>query len=158
MPASGKLSPLRQFLHFIVCPIYISGVYFLHTYLVVRMATIGSNQSERRKDNGEINFGSRASLAWVRHQFVHATHFDQSEHGKGITWPWTQVPEGAGQQCGRKSIKTHCIRAKNHGFCLIELRTHALVTSGTCATSWCRHVLHIIYKSSKSSTSSPIFS
>ena len=36
----------------------------LKTMIVVRMATIGSNQSERRKDNGAIVFRSRASLAW----------------------------------------------------------------------------------------------
>ena len=41
---------------------------------VVNMAHMGSNQSEREKDNRGIVFGgSRDSLALKRHQFVHVT-------------------------------------------------------------------------------------
>ena len=50
----------------------------------VYMATLGSNQSESRKDNGAIVFGSCVSLAWDTSSIFHVTHFDQSESSKGF--------------------------------------------------------------------------
>ena len=55
--------------------------------IVVHMAKLGGNQSERRKDNGAIVLEGHVShFHWNVITCVHVTHFDQSEGGKGVAY------------------------------------------------------------------------
>ena len=73
---------------------------------LVNRATSGSNQSERRKDNGVLFFGSRASLALNTSSICSRDPFRPIRKQHPQLLP--RSPEVKGQR-DRKLIKTHCI-------------------------------------------------